>query len=557
MHVFLLLFSTVQKVMIQYYIERQCVLKCTRHLLMLSYGSKADSSVREMVLKLISDGLESRLLSVIESLLSATYPESMEVDFFTLWAEEMLIEDNLILDILFIAYYESFCTCDGKQWKNLCLLYEVYFLSIFTAFFYLFYKASNSRLFQCQRMISGSCNFGKLAISTEAVKSIYHARVQLLLILIETLYLENILQMVHDETPFRFNLLNLCLHFNSTWYFEIFRLQLCLYVYSVLKVHIEIHCSQGNISFALSDIQEVDAIISSLDPFETKEAGPLILAWAVFLCLISSLPEKPEYNLITETDHVGYVRQAIRAASLNYFDEILHSNLLKDSEGPIASSRSVLRTFFSAFIASYEISLQLEDNNLKLILNILGEIYRGEESLCVQFWDRDSFIDGPIRCLLYNLEGEFPFRTVELISLLSALSEGAWPAECVYNFLDKSVGLSTLVELRGNFGVDNNSRIIDTRLPLCVPGFEGLEIPRDTRGRVLKFIDDNTALVRWEYNQSGVLVLLLRVAQEMYPDGSEEVLVILDLISRLVTFNKVNCMVVSLVLIFICQNLDS
>lgn len=40
-------------------------------------GSKADSSVREMVLKLISDGLETKLLSVIESLLSATYPETM------------------------------------------------------------------------------------------------------------------------------------------------------------------------------------------------------------------------------------------------------------------------------------------------------------------------------------------------------------------------------------------------------------------------------------------------------------------------------------------------
>ncbi|GJV70704.1 protein FAR1-related sequence 5 [Tanacetum coccineum] len=40
----------------------------------------------------------------------------------------------------------------------------------------------------------------------------------------------------------------------------------------------------------------------------------------------------------------------------------------------------------------------------------------------------DSFVVGPVRCLLYNLEGEFP---VELIRLLSALSEGAWPAECV------------------------------------------------------------------------------------------------------------------------------
>ncbi|GJV30745.1 hypothetical protein Tco_1387193 [Tanacetum coccineum] len=97
-----------------------------------------------------------------------------------------------------------------------------------------------------------------------------------------------------------------------------------------------------------------------------------------------------------------------------------------------------------------------------------------QESLCVQFWDRDTFIDGPVRCLLYNLECAFPFRTVELIRLLSALSKGAWPAECVYNFLDKSVGLTTLVDRRG------------------------LEIPRNTRGHVLKVIDDNTALVRWE-----------------------------------------------------------
>ncbi|XP_071717637.1 uncharacterized protein [Rutidosis leptorrhynchoides] len=467
------------KVMLQYYIERQCVLKCTRQILMLSLyvedGSEADRTVREMVLKLISDGLESKLLSVIDHLLSATYPESMDVEVFTLWAEEMLIEDNLVLDILFLAYYESVCACDGKQWKKLCLLFE--------------------------RMITGNCNFGKLALSTEALQSIYHAKVQLLLILIETLYLENLLQMVHDETPFR----------------------------------------KGNISFAISDIQDVDTIISNLDAFESKEAGPLILTWAVFLCLLSSLPEKEEYNVLMEIDHVGYVRQAIGAASLNYFHEILHSNLLKDSEGPIAGSHSVLRTFISAFIASYEISLQLEDNNLKLILSILGEIYRGEESLCVQFWDRDSFIDGPIRCLLYNLEGEFPYKTIELISFLSALSEGAWPSECVYNFLDKTVGLSTLVDLRGNLEIDNNSRIVETRLPLSVPGLEGLQIPRDSRGHVIKVIDDNTALVRWESTQSGVLVLLLRVAQEMYPDGSEEVLVTLDLFSRLVTFSKAVC----------------
>jgi hypothetical protein len=54
-----------------------------------------------------------------------------------------------------------------------------------------------------------------------------------------------------------------------------------------------------------------------------------------------------------------------------------------------------------------------------------------QESLCIQFWDKESFIDGPIRCLLCNLEGVFPFRTAEFVRLLSALCEGSWPAECV------------------------------------------------------------------------------------------------------------------------------
>lgn len=49
----------------------------------------------------------------------------------------------------------------------------------------------------------------------------------------------------------------------------------------------------------------------------------------------------------------------------------------------------------------------------------------------MQFWDRGSFIDGPIRCLLCTVEGDFPFRTMELVRLLSSLCEGHWPAECV------------------------------------------------------------------------------------------------------------------------------
>ncbi|GER50288.1 hypothetical protein STAS_27578 [Striga asiatica] len=466
-------------VILEYYIERQCLLKCTRHILLhaLQFESQSDkgSAVLDEARRLISDGLECKLLSIFQDLLSSNYPENMDFDLYPLWAEETLIEDNIILDILFLIYYESFCTCDAKCWKRLCGLYE--------------------------GIVTGSYNLQKLAITPDAIRSIYHAKVQLLLILIEGLNLENLLQMIHDNIPLR----------------------------------------QGSIGFSEMDVQQLDSVISGFNAFEAKEEGPLILSWAVFLCLISALPEKERNVLLMDLDHVGYVRQAFEASSLEYFLEILQSDTLKYSDGPVAGYRSVLRTFISAFIASYEISLQFEDDNLKLILEILCKIYRGEESLCIQFWDKDSFIDGPIRCLLCNLEGEFPFRNVELVRLLSALCEGAWPSECVFNFLDKSVGLSTPVGLRGDAVLDASSKIVEIHSPLHVADAEGLVIPSKSKGQVLRMIDENCALVRWKYTESGVLVLLMRLAQELRMQNSQDLIVILDLLSRLVTFNMAVC----------------
>nr|DAD40324.1 TPA_asm: hypothetical protein HUJ06_014647 [Nelumbo nucifera] len=260
----------VHWILLQYYIERQCLLKCTRQILMhalyIGNVSKDGNAVQEEALKLFADGLERKLLSVLQNLLSSKYPEHMEIDLATLWAEETLIEDSLVLDILFLAYYESFCACNGEQWKNLCLLYK--------------------------GVLSGSFNFAMLTLSIEARNSLYHAKVQLLLILIETLDLESLLQMVHDEVPFR----------------------------------------QGHSVFSLKDVQVMDSVISSFNVLETGEASPLILAWAVFLCLISSLPEKQDNNVLMEIDHAGYVRQAFEAAPLNYFLEILENDILKDSD---------------------------------------------------------------------------------------------------------------------------------------------------------------------------------------------------------------------------------
>uniref|UniRef100_A0A0A0LM91 Uncharacterized protein n=2 Tax=Cucumis sativus TaxID=3659 RepID=A0A0A0LM91_CUCSA len=182
----------------------------------------------------------------------------------------------------------------------------------------------------------------------------------------------------------------------------------------------------------------------------------------------------------------------------------------------------------------------MEDTTFCSILDILCNIYRGEESLCIQFWDKESFTDGPIRCLLYDLEGEFPFRLVEFVRFLSSLCEGAWPAKCVFDFLDKSVGISSLFEINSSTLVEHIPEIVETQQPLPVPGMEGMLIPCKTRGRVLKVVGGNTVLVRWEYKLPGMLMLLMRLAQGMYLNNDEQV-AILDLLSRMISFNTAVC----------------
>ena len=67
-----------------------------------------------------------------------------------------------------------------------------------------------------------------------------------------------------------------------------------------------------------------------------------------------------------------------------------------------------------------------------------------------------------------------------------------------YNFLDKSVGVSSLFEISDNSLVDSMFQIVETRIPLHVPGIEGLLIPSKSRGHILKLVSPKTALVRWE-----------------------------------------------------------
>ena len=112
--------------------------------------------------------------------------------------------------------------------------------------------------------------------------------------------------------------------------------------------------------FSLKDVLEMDLLVSSFLVLGTKEAGPLVLAWAVFVCLLLSLPERTECTFIgvygqfdmcicvlrytvcmyikthfvsfQEIDHIAYLRQAFEAAPFNYILEILRSDAFRESD---------------------------------------------------------------------------------------------------------------------------------------------------------------------------------------------------------------------------------
>lgn len=78
-----------------------------------------------------------------------------------------------------------------------------------------------------------------------------------------------------------------------------------------------------------------------------------------------------------------------------------------------------------------------------------------------------------------------------------------------YNFLDRSVGISSLFEISSNLQADDVSHIVEAQQAVQVPGIEGLFVPSGTRGCVLKVVGENTALVRWEVNYPNIVINLL------------------------------------------------
>ncbi|KAL3701186.1 hypothetical protein R1sor_019208 [Riccia sorocarpa] len=466
-------------IVMSFYMERQSLLKSLR-LLLTCQMAEEDSVARlsgpitEAVKRLLGDGLEDKLAQSLNDSFSSAQPQHLDRQYADLWAEEAALEQTLMLDCVFLLYYEPLCVCKFTRLKQLISFFET--------------------------LVIGGSKKEILALTPEVEKSVRHAKRQALLIIIEILDLESLLLMVHNETPL----------------------------------------SQGGYSLSIDELQQLDLIIASLDLDRAPEYSPLLLSWATFLCLVSFLPVADGETLFADVDHTAYVRQAYDARAYSFLVDMLRDDYFQESDIQVGGYKSVVKTMMAAFLAAYDFAVQMSSEGHDVLIDILCELYRGQEALCSELWDRDSVIDGPIRSLLFSLRESFPYETLSLARLLGAQCEGTWPAECVYDFLYKMVDITCLYQRDESSLMNETGTMVQTRFTLQVPDAPGLRIPAGSSGFVLREFDASLCLVRWECKHSGIVVLLLRMLQRSNNSSQfEEVFAIVHLINQMLACNKI------------------
>lgn len=106
--------------------------------------------------------------------------------------------------------------------------------------------------------------------------------------------------MIHDKVPLRSRLLADFIQWHVSVFEDVpfiaFQCNHLIAAYIIFCFCLSVGCS----AFSVGDILEMDVEISKLPEFSMVESGPLILAWAVFLCLVLSLPES-NTNLVMMT----------------------------------------------------------------------------------------------------------------------------------------------------------------------------------------------------------------------------------------------------------------
>ena len=176
-----------------------------------------------------------------------------------------------------------------------------------------------------------------------------------------------------------------------------------------------------------------------------NDAAPVLLAWAAYGFQISEpLKDSDEYyqklvDLMTgrrpdeDTTFVPsiFFNVASHAGALEYIYNVVKGPLCQEESGPSALGyKCVIKGLLMLLMVAVPDSIR---PHLNLVLECLGELCSGNESLSKQFWDEDYLFDER-REIIDWPRSRFPFTAVPIIKFLTALSSSNATATFVYRY---------------------------------------------------------------------------------------------------------------------------
>eukprot|EP00898_Chlorokybus_atmophyticus_P008278 jgi/Chlat1/8451/Chrsp80S00649 len=259
----------------------------------------------------------------------------------------------------------------------------------------------------------------------------------------------------------------------------------------------------GEHPFTSDDVIKIDELFSSWSV--TPALAPVLLAWAVFLSLASSLQPPPSVAQMAGR-HRQYVAVAYSAGAFTFLANVLQMDMLHSNEPHVTGYKSILKNLLSSFFAAYDVGTQqLGKEDLETFTVILSEVFQGQQELCSQFWNDDDDFDIPLRRFLDVLRALFPYQLLPLMRVLSALSEGSFSAQHVVNYLQRTPTLTWQHSVSDrSVEVHDSGRVHAKQDILAI-----MRIPAGTTGEVLEspLVDDGSVLVRWQFPYNALQLL--------------------------------------------------
>ena len=392
----------VERLTTFYFRERLSLLKCVHQLFVRAIDAQEDdlsAPMRACLERLLRDGLEENLVASLCAHArgeTPARPGDLPPFLAREWARQSLEELKLMLECVFLMYYDQNTKCTSTRFAQLASAFEAGALGRA--------PAASAELVRHSATVGG--DKAEAQATAHVVSMADSLRALCVVILVEALDLEGAADRIQGQSLER----------------------------------------DSGEPHAMLREGALGEVAKALEGWPSDAVhGPVLLAWATLLALAPSAAaaEGASLRLPSSADPAAAATRAASGdAGFGSLRALLRLDFLRSGGGvSVTLHKSVLKNLLTATLAAFDIlpAHKLRPSELGTLLDVLEELAAGQPILCEQFWGgaQSDGLEAPLLSLLVGCQERHPADAAPLLRALAALSEGPRAAECALAFLSR------------------------------------------------------------------------------------------------------------------------